>query len=100
MIPIARPHVVGSSNSAAIPSAGTTAATSMKKKYTACKTTPRNTRGRGIPIELIWLLLKEHAGDVQPSEASGGGEAKEVVAAWVAEATVRVIALDKRTKPK
>jgi hypothetical protein len=60
-----------------------------------------NTRGRGIPIELIWPLLKEHAGDVQPSKASGvGGEAKEVVAARVAEATVRVIALDKRTKPK
>ncbi len=59
-----------------------------------------NTKGCGIPIELIWPLLKEHASDVQAGAGEPEATAPEVIAARAAEATVRVIALEKRVKPK
>jgi S1-C subfamily serine protease len=57
------------------------------------------TRGLGIPIEAIWPLLEEQLGDLQPAVAEPTPPGWEAIEARLAEATVRVIGVEKRVPP-
>lgn len=59
-----------------------------------------NNRGLGIPVERIWPLLKEQFADLQPAPAADSPLAWEVVERRIAPATVRVLTVEKRVKPK
>jgi S1-C subfamily serine protease len=59
-----------------------------------------NGRGLGIPIEAIWPLLKEQLADLAPAEAAASPLAWEAVEARLAPATVRVVGVEKRVRPK
>jgi S1-C subfamily serine protease len=59
-----------------------------------------NGRGLGIPIEAIWPLLKEQLADLAPAEAAASPLAWETIEARLAPATVRVVGVEKRVRPK
>jgi S1-C subfamily serine protease len=59
-----------------------------------------NARGLGIPVERIWPLLKEQLADLQPSPAAESPVAWEAVEGRIVPATVRVLTVEKRVKPK
>jgi S1-C subfamily serine protease len=59
-----------------------------------------NARGLGIPVERIWPLLKEQIADLQPAPAAESPVAWEVVESGIVPATVRVLTVEKRVKPK
>lgn len=59
-----------------------------------------NARGLGIPVERIWPLLKEQLADLQPSPAAESPVAWEAVEGRIVPATVRVVTVEKRVKPK
>lgn len=59
-----------------------------------------NTRGLGIPVERIWPLLKEQITELQPAKAADPAPQQEAVEAQAGPATVRVLTVEKRVKPK
>lgn len=59
-----------------------------------------NMRGLGIPVDRIWPLLKEQLADLQPAPAAESPVAWEAVEGRIAPATVRVLTVEKRVKPK
>jgi S1-C subfamily serine protease len=59
-----------------------------------------NTRSLGVPVERIWPLLKEQLADLQPAPAAESPVAWEVVESRIVPATVRVLTVEKRVKPK
>jgi tetratricopeptide (TPR) repeat protein len=59
-----------------------------------------NTRGLGIPVERIWPLLKEQIADLQAAKPAEPAPAPEAIESQVAPATVRVVSVEKRFKPK
>ncbi len=59
-----------------------------------------NSRGFGIPVERIWPLLQEQLADLQPATAADSPLAWEAVEGRIAPATVRVLTVEKRVKPK
>jgi hypothetical protein len=51
-------------------------------------------------VERIWPLLKEQIADLQPAPAAESPVAWEVVESGIVPATVRVLTVEKRVKPK
>lgn len=58
-----------------------------------------NSRSLGLPIEQIWPLLKEQLAELQPAAAEPPA-AWDVVEGRTVPATVRVLTVEKRVKPK
>lgn len=59
-----------------------------------------NTRGLGIPVERIWPLLEEQLADLAAAPAADPPPTREAIESQVPPATVRVLTVEKRVKPR
>jgi S1-C subfamily serine protease len=59
-----------------------------------------NARGVGVPLERVWPLLEEQIADLEPSTVADPTPSWEAIESLGAAATVRVLAVEKWSKPR